>query len=664
MIASTRYVCLALLLVASLLVTATETTAGKPVGALSGFATSREWSDASGKFKITGVMVEANETTLKLRKDDGRVVSVPVAKLGSPDQGFITAFLAAESAMPPQKDSAPDPENPFAGGEMTDDLATSGSGTASPAATGSTLDNIPTVKMSDRNSENLTLDFGNAFWEGKSVSAMNLDPVRDRTVTLPMPKPFFAKAHMRIAGADPTAFFSVYQEGRGSREGFGRIGQMNLSTRDASALGQSSDPYKLLAVSKDASLLAIVRIEGFDRGNDIAILKVTGDQAKPIYQFTAGGGSFAEVVWADFLSNDRLITIDRKHNLLVWNLRGKEITHRATVNNQTDSAVVGGNGEILAIPGTGNVAFLDGSSLSQVGVIELENKVKPSIAFAPNGKSIAVYTPFAVEIFSLDDGSRTKRIAVADSFPGRPLHWVGNNLLLDYSLLIDVENERTWWKYDTGRGAKAVYGNSVYVLFPNDKASTLVTASVPHDPAERALKKASQADLLALKSGAPVALSMNLSTIQANERDAIRQAMELKIEENGWELSPSAANKIELNLKQGKNESEEYVESRGFGPPMPFSRFNSGPKTTVNFRPWEHTVKISVGGKEVFSAQKTVGAPGYLPNEKGKSTQQQVSERVKPSPDFFKNVRLPREIVKPEFRNGFGASKFTTNGVQ
>lgn len=653
---------------------ATTVMAGKPIGGLAGFATSREWSDASGRFNITGVMVEADETTLQLRKTDGRIVSVPVDKLSESDQKFIEAFLAAEAVMPAQTNAAPDPDNPFAGGKMDEASspfgasssrsAASGAGTSSPPSNSNTLDNINMVEMSDRNSENLSLDFGEAFWEAAPVSAIQLPPIRDRSVNLPMPKEFFASANMRVCGSQPTAYFSIYQEKRGSREGYARLGKYNVVSKESAALGQGSQPWKIMAVSKDASLLAVVRIEGFDKGNDVAILKVKGDQATPIYQFKAGGGSWSEVRWADFLSNDRLITIDQKHNLIVWDLRNRQITHRGAVNRGTLSAVVGGNGELVAIPGTGNVAFVDGKRLQQVGIIELENKVKPTIAFSDDGQFIATYTPFAVEVFSLKDGQRIKRIAVSNGMPDRPIAWIGKNLLLDNSLLIDVERERPWWNYKTGRGPKFIYGETIYTLFPEKERSTLVMTSLPHAAATRALNQAESADLLALKAGSSIAMSMNLSGIPGDQQSQIRDAMEKKIEQNGWQLAPSSNNRIELNLKQGKNESEEYVESRGFGPPVPFSRFNQGPTTKVNYRPWIHTVKITVGSNEVFSAANTVGAPGYLPNEKGKSTQQQVSERVKPSPDFFKNVRLPREIVKPEYRNGFGASEISQNGLR
>lgn len=118
-----------------------------------------------------------------------------------------------------------------------------------------------------------------------------------------------------------------------------------------------------------------------------------------------------------------------------------------------------------------------------------------------------------------------------------------------------------------------------------------------------------------------------------------------------------------MTLEQGEQQSEEYVESRGFGPPIRFGP-RSGPTTKVNFRPWLHKITIKVGGPEVFSSQRTVGAPSSISAQAGKTTQQIVNEKVKPSSQFFVEARLPREVVKPEYRQGFGTSRVTADGLQ
>lgn len=49
----------------------------------------RTWSDAIGKHKIEAELIDFDETTVRLRKRDGKVIEVPLAKLGDADQQFV-----------------------------------------------------------------------------------------------------------------------------------------------------------------------------------------------------------------------------------------------------------------------------------------------------------------------------------------------------------------------------------------------------------------------------------------------------------------------------------------------------------------------------------------------------------------------------------------------
>jgi mono/diheme cytochrome c family protein len=56
---------------------------------LSGAASAREWSDATGIFKVEGELVAVQAGTVTLKKADGSVVSVPLEKLSVADQEFV-----------------------------------------------------------------------------------------------------------------------------------------------------------------------------------------------------------------------------------------------------------------------------------------------------------------------------------------------------------------------------------------------------------------------------------------------------------------------------------------------------------------------------------------------------------------------------------------------
>jgi hypothetical protein len=49
----------------------------------------RTWKDKSGKFSIRAELVESDGTTVKLKKEDGKVISVPVDRLSDQDRQFL-----------------------------------------------------------------------------------------------------------------------------------------------------------------------------------------------------------------------------------------------------------------------------------------------------------------------------------------------------------------------------------------------------------------------------------------------------------------------------------------------------------------------------------------------------------------------------------------------
>lgn len=80
-----------------------------PVGVIFVLATSlllpaREWSDSTGQFKVEAQLVSKDATNVRLRKPDGMVITVPIARLSPADQAFLrqAAGAAGRVANPPR----------------------------------------------------------------------------------------------------------------------------------------------------------------------------------------------------------------------------------------------------------------------------------------------------------------------------------------------------------------------------------------------------------------------------------------------------------------------------------------------------------------------------------------------------------------------------------
>lgn len=57
----------------------------------------REWTDATGKFRIEAELVQVDAGIAQLRRGDGRIIQVPVARLSEQDQRFLASRPAAET---------------------------------------------------------------------------------------------------------------------------------------------------------------------------------------------------------------------------------------------------------------------------------------------------------------------------------------------------------------------------------------------------------------------------------------------------------------------------------------------------------------------------------------------------------------------------------------
>lgn len=67
---------------------------GKPVSEVTLEATAakesvRTWSDSTGKFKLQATLISNTAGTVRLKKADGKVISLPVAKLSKADQQYL-----------------------------------------------------------------------------------------------------------------------------------------------------------------------------------------------------------------------------------------------------------------------------------------------------------------------------------------------------------------------------------------------------------------------------------------------------------------------------------------------------------------------------------------------------------------------------------------------
>lgn len=77
-----------------------------------GTAAPRKWTDATGQFSVDAEFVEVKDGAVHLKKTDGTVISVPVAKLSEADRGYVAIRVANKSTPSSTSPAASAPTNP------------------------------------------------------------------------------------------------------------------------------------------------------------------------------------------------------------------------------------------------------------------------------------------------------------------------------------------------------------------------------------------------------------------------------------------------------------------------------------------------------------------------------------------------------------------------
>lgn len=660
---------------------ATALLAESPQGPTAGFGKRRTWSDKSGKFKIEAKLVDAKPDSVKLLKDDDREVTIPLKNLSESDHTFVQSFLEAASAV--GGSGSDEPENPFLGGEMkgekkTESPSETGSKKSAVKPSRSQVDsedseesdgasgNIPAAKFVTGKGKPLNISFDLAFWKAAPVTPMKIQPVEEQSIRLPMKKDFFDKVSLHVGGVKRSSVIGVYRPGRGKDEGFARLGSINLQEDKPKAIGQFKDPWKVHAISPDGKQFAAISVSVFDKGNELAMFELGSDgEYGPTMHFTAGGGDWDEALWVGFLGYNRLATISQKNTLTIWDLEAKRATHQGNTGG-SQFAAIGGKGELIALPSTKGIAFLSGETGKQVGLISVSSSFVPSIAFSPDGESIAVYTPFNVSIYSLKDGSQTQSIWVKESAQSASIQWLNNYVLLNGKLLIDAVKGMPVWTYETQPAqATTVFGNQLFALFANEKGGSLSVYSLPHLPVEDMVSATTSEMLYCVRPGSKFYITNKISGLDNAAQQESINAIKQELKSLGWDEDQIGDNEVVITLEQGEMQEAEYFSSDGrFGPiGIGFGR-PSGPGTKISERSWKYSVVIKNKGREVHQINSFQGLPNGVQLKEGETTIQAVQRLMKPHAGFFKMAKFPKQILDPKYQGGFGKSEITESGIK
>lgn len=637
--------------------------AGEPIGALARFGESRSWSNDTGQFRIDGAMQSATEKEVTILKADNRIIQVPLDKLSEKDRTFVQEFLKAEA-------EENDPANPFAGGKPVNPFA--GGVPAQTMAAGNqrgvashVVDGIREAQATSSGARLITIAPIQAMWETSAPLAYPETQLEDATMPVPLAARTFSKLILKAGGRTPMVVMSNYRHSHHEEETFSDFVVVDPIRLESSSVYSFEQAWKLLAVSPNGEMMAAVRVIGFDKGSDLAIFKIVGNQLQPMYWFTAGGGDWDEIYSANFLPGNRLATLTEKKNLTVWSLdeEGPRALYRGVGESLT--TVFSPAGELLIVPAEKNIAAIDTTSMKLVGCIERDTAAD-ALAISPDGQFLAVFHPFTITIYSLETGAQLKQFAVAESSSRARLDWVGKYIMLG-DVVYDFERELPVWTY-TGRPDSAIsFDEFLLSGFEEKPSSTLTIVKIPHAAAIAAAEGVDPKSIYALVPGEGIKLTVHMPGTPASVQEEAQRAAQAKIDASGWVRLDNAPVVMELRIERQEQATKDYYTRNEREPYFPFSGFRSqpsGPAEKVTYTPWKHSLIIRQGSQVLYQTSRTYDAPTNLQLGENESTQSAVNRAVKPDGKYFETVKVPPFVLKPEYQGGLGKSSLSAQGLK
>ena len=613
----------------------------------------RLWQDASGKFQVSAQLVEQTETQVKLRTADGRIVTVPIDRLGAADQKHLKARL-----MPT--------DNPFAGGEPIEkkgDAAGESGGSASPSS--------PTSASS-------------AFVESASLGVEMALPGTGKTIDLagggdgkpfaadPDPQPLTlpsvvvpvstVDAYDKVSAAiplDPTgtmAFVSIGRNVSGRpQETRGRIYAVNLK-------GQSSDlvwdrPAAVKVLGHDAATGRTLIVDGLDqfqRGGELVMLEGLAEgQPQILYRRSLPGagkpGAAPQVEWAKLLPGSH-VTAVVDSTLHVWDLPAARLVYRVEqVSGMTPPAISPG-GNYLAVPTTGGAAILQTATGAVCGIASMGGLLKPGLAFHPAGKLLLLCAGNQYLIWDCVRETVISQATTAEQLGSQPPHWVGPRMFrAQLGDLVHLDLGMSIWKYSIPPSSELLIAGNQMLLATANQDCQLIGVPIPHASAEQALEQLMKAGdgAMLVRPGTSVAIAVEAS-VPGVDTQAIEDALAASAGKAGWQIANRAD--ITLVAKIGRGEPQTLnFRSLGSGVPRTDS--------TATLHPFTAELEIRGGGAVLWKRSTTNHIPTILRLQEGETVQDAVKRYEKPDANFFSLLHLPPRIPKPEVSQGVGRSQ-------
>lgn len=677
--------------------------------ASAGLAETRTWTDSTGKHKIEAEFIEIVEGQVKLKKPDGKQVSLPLGKLSKEDQLFLRALLKERRAAQ-AAEAAPAAGPAFGRGRAAGpgfkkgdrvmsewagkvslgtvvsidpnsgwlEVVMDGSDDQRPehrpasyykpydAAAKATLPPEGWVWTPPAMKPAIAADYSSVRRPAGAVAATTIapDPAAPSTASaaakgalIPRPVSTWEKRQgIDVVASSPPLAVVLYRGGEEMNSADSRLEVLDLASGERRAT--LSAPAKTGAVAVSPSGKRIATTEGsgvWDNALQVAVWELGDKSLNHVVSWNPYPGEDREskIAWHRWLSDERLLTKSAGGKVVLWDASSAKALFEIDAG-WYGLPVVSPGGKQFALPAAKGVEIFSTDDGDRLATVPASGGVSASIAFSPSGAKMSVISGRGVEVLDLATGKR-----LAEFYAGEGVargNWLDERfMLVNSGLVLDTQSMCVLWKYFGGSPLGAS-GGSQWVALGGESAPRARTASgealvpftLPHAAAIAAAPKGPEA--LALKPGDQV--SIDVTAVDGSIAEEARAHIADGLAKAGFVVADGAAAKVAASIRAGEAQEMNY---RSFG-------IRGGEeKFSVNTRHYD--LSLAVGADELWKSSGYQAPPAMVQLKEGESIQEVVSREMGLKGAMFP-AKFPSNIVSKQAREPRGISELTASGIQ
>ncbi len=365
------------------------------------------------------------------------------------------------------------------------------------------------------------------------------------------------------------------------------------------------------------------------------------------------GDMFYGVQQAFFSDDDHLISLAGFGGKIMWSDLQKK--QSIDLNNHM------GNGNIIMTPGRTMLAV---STLSTLSFFNLRNgqciasyncPTMNNITFTPDGQKIIGINGDSFYVMDLSNGQ-------VNDFPAyglKPQHLAAisnKHVMAENGIVFDITTGIALWKYKMAAQSETSWDTAcgrVWALTSTAKGFALTSAVLPTPAAIEAKEVILPDNLLAVRPG----MSISLSIDAGGETENVRQALSKQCEQNGLKIVNDKAD-LKLIVKTERGKAVD-IAFRTRGPEF----FGKEPERR-SVADYSVTTTIQAGDKIVYTNKygSSITQTRFVQIKENQSLDQALQEQTTPKYDNFNSMRLPKYIAATSGQTFWrGSSDFPKN---